>query len=589
MAEVNLDPVTIKELDGSGIYIEPIGSVIFFENKWTIAGSLEIPDWENLMVNITKYSDLFNINCNTTHYCHVWHHKIDSSIRDINNKIDHIKFFSNKKKPVNVKSNLARRGLVDAVGHLSKFLFGTMDATDAAEIDRKLTEIQGQKSEIGTFMRQQITVLSNSFDLVTAPIRNLDEHQKKITSSVNKLVGQINNINAVRILETHVNDIMDNLDTVSRSLEKFTRIYSALIAHQIPIELIETSTLTHIYSELVKEKNLNSRLTQKEMFFEIAEVRWTQTANHLFYKFRFPVDMSREMYKKRIIAYPVANKESQFSIPNVLEDIVIMLENEHIFTTEEHLQTSCMNLKAFDVAHIQLCEANRFKALTQNNKGPIKIPISEETQIKFQSLRINLETKNSFLFYFLKTEKIFSLCNGKTTTKDVEGVGICVLKENCIHSLNNEILKTNKMSRTNLPHRQENISIEWDRTNITSEFPNRLETLKFNSSQDLTKYFKKINNDFVALEKSANKLREKEFQWKMTYGSISISGASILGIIILIFVMMKLTKPKEVKEVKCVKVDVTTRNLNLLEDEEQSKTATNRETKEKTHQLPAQN
>lgn len=87
------------------------------------------------------------------HYCHHSRHRIDNRVRDVIDRFNHINFFDNK------KTRIGKRGWVDCVGRLSKFLFGTMNSTDEEEIKTSLRKLESQKDNSWDFMGKQIYII----------------------------------------------------------------------------------------------------------------------------------------------------------------------------------------------------------------------------------------------------------------------------------------------------------------------------------------------------------------------------------------------------------------------------------------------
>lgn len=372
----NAAPLEIEKLDESGIYLEKIGSTVFFENEWTIGGCVKTPEWSVIMKEIQDYKDILDEACNKTleTYCLTWVHKIDSRLRDARDRVEHITFYENRKRS-------QKRGLLNVVGQLSKFLFGTMDAEDEEKIKASITNLENQRGESWSFIKKQVTVLSKNFDLLTEPIEAMNKHQSEIDDSLNVIVGKINTLSTLQEkqkwiskIEREVANIMDNIDKVVGSLNKVARIYSTLIMNKLPIELVDTAELMEIYQHLIEENNLNSMFLKKEILFEIAEVKWTQIDKILYYKIKIPIDMTEEMDKSRIISYPVIDAQRKASIHEIMNDILVSSKEKYITTTENKLHLNCKKVQAYELQHIQVCRKFEFEPFLKRDNKKIRIP-----------------------------------------------------------------------------------------------------------------------------------------------------------------------------------------------------------------------
>lgn len=542
-------PLTIENLDNLGIYLEQFGSTVLFSSTWTVAGTLELPDWDIAIEEIKNSKQIIydlciqNIIYNQT--CQNWYHRIDNRIRDAIDRIDHIQFFGSSKK------RIQKRGWFDAVGHFSKFLFGTMDATDEQEINNNLKELQTQKANTLNFLDKQVSILSENFDLITKPINILKETQENTTFIINKIINNVQKHNEdilqnmlLKELEDKIEITLDNLDTIIRSLNKFIIIYSSLVSYQLPIELISTETLYSIHEQLSKEKHFNNVLLNKEIFFEIADIRWSQLNNIILYKIQFPTEISNYFNVTELIPYPTKSSEIM-EIWDIEKSILISSANQYLYTSLLKFGSSCKPLKSFQFSNFFLC--NEILLPTLNSKiinSPLKLPLSKKSRLEnISSLQINLRRRNSFLFYFSKEEEILSICNGYPTKTAIVGTGICNLNKTCIHSLKNHILRTYGDKITNLSAQkiELNLIIE-DLNNITTPTPFvEMKTLNFNSSEDFQKYFKTIKTNFDHLEK----IKETKLHQYVSYGSLSLSSTiTIIIIIAIIYIFIKNRKNK---------------------------------------------
>lgn len=105
----------IEQIGNSGIYKEVLGSAIFHKDWWTVAGSIQLPSREEILVgfedlekSILKICDDQNIEFQNNE-CSSWQLRLDTRIRIAKSKIEEINFFDHKEKSRNY------RGLVDLV------------------------------------------------------------------------------------------------------------------------------------------------------------------------------------------------------------------------------------------------------------------------------------------------------------------------------------------------------------------------------------------------------------------------------------------------------------------------------------------
>lgn len=418
-----------------------------------------------------------------------------------------------------------------------------MDATDEEEIKNNLNVLNSEKTDTMNFMNKQVSILTENFNLLTEPLSVLQENQKNISNYLKKLVPQLEKLgervgnNRLLIdLELQLEAIMGNLDNVVNCLNRFIVIYSSLVEHQLPIELIESETLTKIFKQLTIDENLNKQLAKKEIVFELAEVRWTQLEQVLLYKIELPTEISEELRISRIVNYPISQKD-EFIIQEIPKHLLLWSDYHKLFLTEEQFLIGCKPLRSFAVQRLSLCDSGSIHPLESRiAHSPINIPVINNLVVKdLPEFKIKLSAPNTYLVYFQKIQTIFSICNGKTWESDLEGPGIFTLNSSCVHSLHNTLIPTQKKPSFNLPRSKTNLNIEIHNFTITTDNPlKNIKPLEFNSSLDFKGYFGKIKDNFEKLNTEAEKLQNDKMTSILTYGGVSMNTLSILIIIIVI-------------------------------------------------------
>lgn len=100
-----------------------------------MANSVKVtePNWEALIENVRENRNLLSEACIRGRIlsCKVWVDQIEFTIQRITKESLQQEKFTEKKK----------RGLVDDVGHIYKFLFRTIDSEDSAKIYAKIVEL----------------------------------------------------------------------------------------------------------------------------------------------------------------------------------------------------------------------------------------------------------------------------------------------------------------------------------------------------------------------------------------------------------------------------------------------------------------
>lgn len=546
-------PVDVETLDGAGVFNENIGVATIYQNEWIIAGSIEMPNWENTLKSIRdskiEIRDICTKVLNTPQstVCTHWYHRIENRIRDAEDRLSHIQFFSN------AGSKKQKRGMVDFVGHATKFLFGTMDSSDEEEIKSKLAELQNQKGNNWNFLEKQMTVMYDNFDMITKPIESLKETQLNISKTLNLVIQSTNEASHNRMIQEKINllnqdveSVLDNLDNIIKSLNRFISIFNSLITHKLPIELLEATTLEKVYLELAQERNINQKFMKKEVIFELATLKWTQTENILSYKAGIPIDMSELFQIFKLVPYPIENDNNTYSIPVLEEDMFMISGHRQLIPDKGEIESRCTKLKFFDLQNLRLCKNFRREPTIRSENTEIAINVVNYINIpSLPQIRTRLTNPNSYLFCNSEPQTMQSLCDKKTYQTPMGNLGVFTLNGNCFHYLNGELIPTRKQYVSKIP--KEKVKIQLNE--INHNFENITDTntilqpLKFNSSEDFKDHFKKISNNFEILAKEEKRLKEENNQTMINYGNLSFSGfTTVLIIAAVVYLIMRSKK-----------------------------------------------
>ena len=150
------------------------------------------------------------------------------------------------------KSPISKRGLIDAIGQISKTLFGTMDAEDAKIINEQLQILNNQQQTLQHAAKNQLKIINSTINHMEKLEQMLSYNENLLANVTRKLQDQFIHreeideqlimITAILAdLTTDINDITDYL-TYTKNNILITRV---LLIDNIIAELKEaTSHLT---------------------------------------------------------------------------------------------------------------------------------------------------------------------------------------------------------------------------------------------------------------------------------------------------------------------------------------------------------
>ena len=91
-----------------------------------------------------------------------------------------------------LKGDRRKRGLINAVGSVTKFLFGTMSADDAEAINKQINDVYNTTANISTLMKNQTSIMKNSIQQLDKLFKSHIDDIKNLTLIVRKGSSQIN-------------------------------------------------------------------------------------------------------------------------------------------------------------------------------------------------------------------------------------------------------------------------------------------------------------------------------------------------------------------------------------------------------------
>jgi len=133
-----------------------------------------------------------------------------------------------------------KRGLINAIGSISKTLFGTMDAEDVKKIDEQIKLLQN-KQVIQHATKNQIKILNATIGHIKSLEETLSYNEDRITNVMKRIQKQI--INAVRcedvdehllLLNTIMTDLINDIEDVIDFLTNTK--HGIILTHLLPIE-----------------------------------------------------------------------------------------------------------------------------------------------------------------------------------------------------------------------------------------------------------------------------------------------------------------------------------------------------------------
>lgn len=415
--------------------------------------------------------------------------KICGSVSDIDSQCqDLVKQFQDEYKSYEEKqdiifnSNLRfRKGLINGLGTVAKYLLGTLDAEDAEYYNNQITSLQNNDQHVLNLIKNQTTLVDSTIKLIRVDRDQILSNFKVLGLKLDNLSNQINRVHD----EVSKNIIATRLNTIAISnsmiMYKFSKTQEDIIS------LMNEIKQGHPNPSVIPEMILNNQLDairqnlptnlmlpftgHKASFNDYLSVMKIDTTIHsdkLFIRLTIPL-LTREIYTIfKIIPIPTPQfGYFTFINPSMKYIALDASRNSYYPITKEDI-TECIHTKFEKSICIQTKpiysthEGNRICEMQLLNHATALPKNCETRVIEPYRFYIKLSQPNKWIFVMDRPYLVDISCKAHSYTYTLSGSGIFQLKSGCsfkngdIHiESNNHHASSNNLSYTppmNLSH-----------------------------------------------------------------------------------------------------------------------------------------
>ena len=153
-------PYILTPMSGnSHAFVKTMGRVVFHHSEWNMITRIDLNsmtnDLNNLMTSINNVEKICNelpVNDSAQSNCKMLY----SELSHIGDKL----IMNNDLIFTMIGQSRIKRGLIDGIGKLSKFLFGTLDNDDGEFFANKLNEMDKTVNDTTVILEKQTTTLN---------------------------------------------------------------------------------------------------------------------------------------------------------------------------------------------------------------------------------------------------------------------------------------------------------------------------------------------------------------------------------------------------------------------------------------------
>lgn len=419
----------------------------------------------------------------------------------------------------------SKRGLINPLGSVIKYITGNLDYEDGNEIYKSLSELQNSQNKVITKFNKHISITKNLMYNINKTMSQIIQNQNSLENKTNELIYYVNQAEFEYYHYIEVYEILDqiklNVDSILHFLTNVENAVSFASMNVLHRSIVSLSELKEIYGEMYKihshEQLLFSNEKNVYKYYDVIETKVYMIKDKIIFSLDLPLVHSDTFDHYHL--YSIPNKNRSIIIPP--STYLSLSSNQYQYTNEECIDLQpnflCKQQNLLFINEHLDCVTSLLS--TEADISCPQIPVKLTQQLIFE---IN---KANYIGIFPKIQKLQMNCKINDVAL-LEGTYLFSVPPKCS-------LKTSHFVYTN------------DKIKVIGH-PVTLNEIKVNN-------FSTINVKTIKLEKiSLDKLHEitlqetsnediDPIQLHLNYSRWSICSFLIIFIIIILYALVKVT------------------------------------------------
>lgn len=342
-----------------------------------------------------------------------------------------------------------RRGLVNVVGEISKFLFGTLDSKDANHFNQEINKFSKNEHDLMDLMKRQTHIVQSTLTTLNTTLTNTMANEETLTKSLATLVKQTyllrNETQSLVVkenLNSHFNTFSILLTVYQEILDNIINSIIAVKSGIIHPSVISSITLINKLYELVPHLPSGSRfpmepnLNNFHSLIDIVDLSVYYKNDVLVYVINVPL-VSVINYKLfKILPLPTKQSSNIYIfIQPKYEYLAIDISRQHYVVFKELEIEKCKIIN-----HVKICDHDQPTALTINDEVcemklfsyPSSLPATCETKVIHltHNLYHKLYKQNAWLYTIVNKELLTISCVDEPQVTNVQLIDVGIFKLN---------------------------------------------------------------------------------------------------------------------------------------------------------------
>lgn len=240
-----------------GIYFETDKEATFFRSEYTLITKLDLKLLYRKLESVQKYAIMTKILCGRVEEamkevrCQGLQVMVDTLIGNIRSKESLIEQLIGHRQ---------KRGLINAIGSLSKILFGTLDETDAEQYQKQIKQLEESQEKIIELNGKQIQIFNSSLYKLSNEIKQLEKNEAILEKSTKEIRLNLNefetNQQKVNLLNLAKEDLNEHIAVFALILQDLNEEINEILACLTQIKLGKICLTLITPNELITQLKL---------------------------------------------------------------------------------------------------------------------------------------------------------------------------------------------------------------------------------------------------------------------------------------------------------------------------------------------
>lgn len=317
----------MTELKENSVFHEKIDKGYLYTNVIDIYIGLDVSDISTQFEELSLFTHILNNHCNNLECTYF------DEMRNINDRINKLRSLSSHLNIIT--HSRSKRGFINAIGSLSKSLFGTLDEDDLTTINANLDKLFDANNKLKTIVSNQTALIRKVLD---------SDNLQRINQLTLDARANSNRITKIALMNSWIIRTEGAISDLHFSYDELLNTITLAKQGIISPQIIERDEFMEAYQRTLKNDATHLALkAERENFqilLDIADLKLFITNDKLFFKISIPILPALQWDIDHV--YPIPTKKNNvFMIPFAEHQIYFISGLNYINVDKEYLDNHC--------------------------------------------------------------------------------------------------------------------------------------------------------------------------------------------------------------------------------------------------------